>query len=420
MDKLLAIIKREYLVRIRSKGFLVGTILTPLLMAGIAFLPMLILGKGEHRTYQLVILDQTKDAALSTQIEKRLTEENAKSDRFEVRREAVTADKLDARQQELNQQIKENQLGGYVILRPDVLETGQVAERAKNPNDFAITGRIRSSLKQAIVEERMRRAGISPEKVAEVSKDINIDFINERGERETPMAKWAMSFAMGIMLYISILVYGLYVMRGVIEEKQSRIIEVLLSSVKPFHLMLGKVTGIGLVSLTQVAIWMTSMFVISSVAAAQAIAFGGFQIPRIPLGMVAFMLIFLVLGYFLYSTLYAMIGAIVSSEEDGQQMQMPVTLLLVMPYILSSFVLSKPDGTMATILSMVPFFSPILMFMRITVQQPPWWQIALSLVLLIGSIFGAVWIAARIYRIGVLMYGKRPSLPELMKWLKYT
>lgn len=420
MDKLLAIIKREYLTRVKSKGFILGTILTPLLMAGIAFLPMLMFGKGQKSSYELIILDQTKDTALYQRAEKLLTDKNGQSDRFVVTHEAITAERIEARQQELNQEIKADKLGGYVVLSPDVLESGKVAQRAKNPNDFAVIGRIRSALKQALIEERMTRVGISPAKVAEVSKDIEINFINDQGERETPMVKWALSFAMGIMLYISILVYGLYVMRGVMEEKQSRIIEVLLSSVKPFHLMLGKVTGIGLVSLTQVSIWVGSLFLITSIAAGQAIALGGATIPRIPLSLIIFMLIFLVLGYFLYSTFYAMVGAMVSSEEDGQQAQMPITLLLVLPYILSSFVLSKPDGAIATVLSMIPFFSPILMFMRITVQQPPWWQIALSIALLIGAIFGAIWFAAKIYRVGVLMYGKRPSLPELMKWLKYT
>lgn len=420
MDKLLAIIKREYLTRVKSKGFLLGTILTPLLMAGIAFLPMLMFGKGQRGSYRLIILDQTKDATLYQRAEKFLTDENGKADRFVVTREPISAGQLEARKQELNQEIKSDRLGGYVVLSPDVLDTGKLAQRAKNANDFAVSGRIRSALRQAVIEERMSRAGISPAKVAEVSKDIEIDFINDRGERETPLVRWALSFSMGIILYISILVYGLYVMRGVMEEKQSRIIEVLLSSVKPFQLMLGKVAGIGLVSLTQVSIWVSSMFIITSVAAAQAVAFGGVTIPRIPISLIIFMLIFLVLGYFLYSTFYAMIGAMVSSEEDGQQAQMPITLMLVLPYILSSFVLSKPDGAIATVLSMIPFFSPILMFMRITVQQPPWWQIALSIALLIGAIFGAIWFAAKIYRVGVLMYGKRPSLPELMKWLKYT
>ena len=157
----------------------------------------------------------------------------------------------------------------------------------------------------------MLREGISPEKVREVSKDINVEFINERGETESPMAKWAFSFLLGIILYISILVYGMYVMRGVIEEKQSRIIEVLLSSVKPFQLMLGKVTGIGLVSLTQVSIWVGSIVAITTFAAAQAIAFGDFKFPRVPISLVFFFLIFFVLGYFLYATMYAIVGAIV-------------------------------------------------------------------------------------------------------------
>lgn len=420
MDKLLAIIKREYLTRVKSKGFIIGTILTPLLMAGIAFLPMLLFGKGERNTYRLIVLDQTSDAALFQRAEKFLTEKSDRGDRFEVTREAIAADQLEARQQQLNQAIKADKLGGYVIFPADVLESGKILQRAKNVNDFSLLNRIRNAFNQAVIEQRMMRAGISPEKVSAVSKDIQIDLINERGEQEAPMSKFWLPFLLSIILYISTLVYGMYVMRGVIEEKQSRIIEVLLSSVKPFHLMLGKVTGIGLVTLTQVGIWVGSMFIISGVAAAQALAFGDFKIPKIPVSMLLFFLLYFVLGYFLYATLYAMVGAMVSSEEDGQQAQMGITILLVVPYVLSSFVLSKPDGVTATVLSLIPFFSPILMFMRIAVQQPPWWQIVLSLVLLLGTILGAVWVAAKIYRVGVLMYGKRPSLPELVKWLKYT
>jgi ABC-2 type transport system permease protein len=130
--------------------------------------------------------------------------------------------------------------------------------------------------------------------------------------------------------------------------------------------------------------------------------------------------VYFVLGYFLYATLYAIVGAIVSNQEDGQQAQFPITMSIALSMAFSSFIMTKPDSTISVIVSLIPFFSPILMFMRITVQQPPWWQIALSIALLVGAIFGAVWLAAKIYRVGVLMYGKRPSLPEVMKWLKYT
>lgn len=421
MDKLLAIIKREYLIRVRSKGFILGTVLTPLLMAGIAFLPMLLFGKGgERATFKLIVLDQSKSPAIYQELAKALTRPDEKGDHYEISQEIIAPERTEARQQELNELIKQDKLNAYLILPPDVLEAGKVFQRAKNVNDFANVGRLRNALNQTIIEQRMLREGISPEKVREVSKDINVEFINERGETESPLAKWGFSFLLGIILYISILVYGMYVMRGVIEEKQSRIIEVLLSSVKPFQLMLGKVTGIGLVSLTQVSIWVGSIMAITTFAAAQAIAFGDFKFPRVPVSLVFFFLIFFVLGYFLYATMYAIVGAIVSNEEDGQQAQLPITMCLVLPYIFSSFVLSKPDSLFSVILSMIPLFSPILMFMRITVQQPPWWQIALSIGLLIGSVFGSIWLAAKIYRVGVLMYGKRPSLPELFKWLKYT
>jgi ABC-2 type transport system permease protein len=144
------------------------------------------------------------------------------------------------------------------------------------------------------------------------------------------------------------------------------------------------------------------------------------KMPRIPVAQLIFFVVYFVLGYFLYATLYAMVGSIVSNEEDGQQVQMPVTMTIVVPVMLSTLVLRNPSGTASTILSMIPFFSPVLMFLRIGLEMPPWWQIALSIVLMIATILGAVWIASKIYRVGVLMYGKRPTLPELMRWLKYS
>jgi ABC-2 type transport system permease protein len=206
----------------------------------------------------------------------------------------------------------------------------------------------------------------------------------------------------------------------VLEEKQSRIIEVLLSSVRPFDLMLGKLIGIGMVGLTQYLIWAFFGLLIGVIAALPAISASWSSIPRIPVAQLIFFVVFFVLGYFLYATLYAMVGAIVSSEEDGQQVQLPVTMTLVIPMLMLSMVMRNPNGTVSTILSMIPIFSPVLMFLRIGLQMPPWWQIALSIALLIMTILGLVWVAAKIYRVGVLMYGKRPTLPELAKWLRYS
>jgi ABC-2 type transport system permease protein len=418
MDKLLAIIKREYFTRVKSKGFILGTILTPLFMAGLIFAPMLFIGNGTKSVYRLIVLDQTTDDSIYKRAQSELLAEDDVA--FTVQREIIAAERLESRQQELNQEIKAERLDGYVVLPADVLTQGKIFRRAKNVNDFDTNRRLREAFNSAVIGQRLINAGIKPQDVDAINKDVSIDFINDRGEKESPLGQWGLSFLLGIILYVTILVYGLYVLQGVIEEKQSRIVEVLLSSVKPFQLMLGKVIGIGMVSLTQIMVWALSLGLVSALAAAQAIALGSFKVPRIPFSVLFFFALYFLLGYFLYATLYALVGSMVSSQEDGQQAQFPITMFIAIPMALASFVMTKPDSVLSTTLSLIPFFSPILMFMRITVQQPPAWQIALSIALLIATIFGAIWLAAKIYRVGVLMYGKRPSLPELMKWLKYT
>jgi ABC-2 type transport system permease protein len=420
MDKLIAIIKREYLFRVRSKGFIIGTALSPLLMMSLVLVPMFIAMGSGSENYRIVVLDQTEDEALYARMQQLLIADNAKSNRYEVERETVAeTEDLAARQQRLNQQIIEKKLDGYLVLPRDVLDQRRVAYHTRNVSDFGGSSRLRSAVNTAIIERRMERAGLDAARVNELSRNVQIELINERGERERGQTV-ILAYVLLMILYITILVYGLMVMRGVLEEKQSRIIEVLLSSVRPFQLMLGKLIGIGLVGLTQYAVWAGFALIISAVAAAQALTLSSVRLPQISVSLMIFFVLYFLLGYFLYATLYAMVGAMVSNEEDGQQVQMPVTMTIIIPIAISSLILRNPNSALSTVLSLVPFFSPVLMFMRITLQPPPWWQIALSLVLLVATILGAVWLAAKIYRVGVLMYGKRPTLPELAKWLRYT
>jgi ABC-2 type transport system permease protein len=223
-----------------------------------------------------------------------------------------------------------------------------------------------------------------------------------------------------VFIYITVLIYGVTVMRGVMEEKQSRIIEVLLASVKPFELMLGKVVGIGLVGLTQYVVWVVSGLALSALSAVAAVAVAGFDLPKISVSLMIFFMVYYLLGYFLYAALYAMIGAIVSNEDDGQQAQWPVSMTFAMSFVLSTLAMENPNGVAVTILSLIPFFGPSLMFLRIAIGSAPAWQIAASITLLILTIVVVTWIAAKIYRVGVLMYGKRPTLPELARWLRYS
>lgn len=418
MSKLFSIIKREYWTRVRGKGFIIGTIISPLLMMSFAFVPFLIGRASGPGKISIAVLDQNGDPGLRGRLEKLLEPAGPRDDRYELQWEAIApGESAETRQAELNQRISSGKLDGYLVLPPDLINQEQVRYHVKNVGGGS--GQVRDAINKAIFESRVKQAGLDAERIRELNKTVRLEVVNAKGERERGQT-FILSFGLLMIIYITILVYGVMVMRGVIEEKQSRIIEVLLSSVRPFDLMLGKIIGIGAVGLTQYLIWAICGAAISLVAALPALATGAVKIPQVSTAQIVFFVVYFVLGYFLYATFYAMVGAIVSSEEDGQQMQMPVTMTIIVPVMISTLVMRNPDGMASTILSLVPFFTPVLMFLRIGLQMPPWWQIALSIVLMVGTILGSVWLAAKIYRVGVLMYGKRPTIPELIKWLRYT
>ena len=220
------------------------------------------------------------------------------------------------------------------------------------------------------------------------------------------------------MLFTTVLVYGISVMRSVLEEKNSRVMEVLLSALTPKELMAGKIIGVAAVGLTQIAIWAALGAVLGGPYALAAR--GALQGVSIPPATLIFFAVFFLLGYLLYSSMYAALGALVSTDQEGQQLQIVVMGPLLFAYLMMFGVLRQPNATFSLVLSLVPFFAPLLMYMRIMVQPPPAWQVALSIALMVATIYGMVSLCARIYRIGILMYGKRPTLPEIWKWLRYT
>ena len=420
MDKIIAIIKREYLTRVRSKGFVIGTILSPLLMMSFIIVPILVVGRGGTSDYKLVLLEQTGDASLMTRLDQLLMENNAKSDRYTVRHEVVpVGESIESRRPALDEQVKSGEINAYLMLPNGVLEKESIILRARNVSDFANRGRIEHAVNSAVSERRFIQAGLNPEHIRTLNREVDLEVQNPEGQSERGQT-FILAYALLMILYITILIYGVTVMRGVIEEKQSRIVEVLLSSVKPFQLMLGKLVGIGLVGLTQYFTWAIFIFVISTVAALPAFAMGAFKMPNIPASLIVYFVVYFVLGYFLYATLYAAVGAMVTSEEDAQQIQIPVTMFIVIPMIFSSAILRNPNSTFSIILSLIPFFAPVLMFMGFAFRSLRSGRSVSRSCSMIVTILGAVWLAAKIYRVGILMYGKRPNLPEIMKWLKYT
>jgi ABC-2 type transport system permease protein len=224
-------------------------------------------------------------------------------------------------------------------------------------------------------------------------------------------------FVLILLLYFTLVVYGVAVMRSIVEEKSSRVMEVLLSAVSPKQMMAGKLLGVGAVGLTQILIWMAfgALFL-----APGMLAFEGAARIDLPLILIPAFAVFFILGYLLYSALFAALGAIVNSDQEANQLQLIVTLPLIVPMVLLNYILRQPNAPFSVWMSMVPLFSPVLMYVRIVVQTPPLWQIALSLAILLVTIYGVLVLCSRIYRVGILMYGKKPSVSELLKWVRYA
>jgi ABC-2 type transport system permease protein len=419
MSKLLTIIKREYLTRVKSKGFIIGTILSPLVMSSFIVVPFLLGKYSGPDKYRVVALDQSGDAVLVRRIEALLEPKRPEQARYEFTQVTVASEsEIEAKRPELSERMAKKEIDGYVVLPADVLSRKEITFYAKNAGSLSGRTRMEDAISRATSERRIELAGLNAEQVRSLTKEITLKVVNERGESGRGRIMLALSLM--IMIYLTVLIYGITVMRGVTEEKQNRIIEVLLSSVRPFDLLMGKVIGIGLVGLTQYVFWALCGLLLSGVAALPAIALYSDQVPKLSFSLMFFFVVYYLLGYFLYATLYAMVGSIVSNDDDGQQAQMPITMTFMIAWILSVLVMENPTGTAATILSLIPFFGPSLMFMRIALEAAPGWQIALSIALMVATIIGVVWLAAKIYRVGVLMYGKRPTIPELVRWLRYS
>ncbi len=426
MNKTLVVIKREYLTRVRSKAFIIGTIISPLLILALMILPSLLTFKSGGSRH-ITVLDQSGDSQIYEGIKKRLEEGELSSGEkrsignttFKLERVIVAPDQdVRALADSYNDKVANVSDEATLILPKGILNSQSPEYRAKNPSDMVV-GNVERSLNDVLRTRRLAQAGLDKSKIDEYTKSIELVKTNPQGEEEKGIPRFLIGMVMLFFIYMTTLFYGIFVMRGVIEEKQSRIVEVVISSIKPFQLMMGKLLGIGLVGLTQYSIWVLCLIAFAKFGLSM-FASQGVTMPEIPISWLIYFIIYFVLGYFLFATLYAMVGAMVSTEEDAQQAQTPVTLIIILPMLLFGMVMANPDSTVSTVLSMIPFFSSTLMIMRIAMVNPPLWQVIGSMVGMILTIIAAVWVVSRIYRVGILMYGKRPSIAELGKWIRYS
>ena len=424
MRKLWVIIKREYITRVRTKGFVIATISIPLLTAGVFGLSVLLATRQRSHTLNIATLDEA--GGLSAAIARGLTRNLPDGQPlFRVVKTIEQPEAAERTRADLRAEVVAGGLDGYLVVPKDVT-AGKAAEfHTRNPGDFMLMGSIESAVSDAVIARRLEERGIHVDNLKEAVRGVEIKLVRvtREGETEEKGQTFLMSVVLALLLYSTLIMYGIVTMRSVLEEKTTRIVEVLVSAVRPFQLMAGKILGVGAVAFTQYLIWTLSIAAAGAYGATMASAAGTGNPMRnlhVPIGVMAYLLIYFLTGYFLYASIYAAIGAASSNEQDAQQLQWPATLPLVFSFLMFNFVLRDPASTVSVVLSEIPFFAPILMLLRITSQTPPFWQIALSMVLLILTTVGVVYVSARIYRVGVLMHGKRPSLVEIFRWLKYT
>jgi len=406
-----AVLRREYLQRVRSKFFIAATLGGPALMAALFVLPVYFSNRGEVAERTLAVVDGTD--VLYERVAPEL-----ESSGWTVSEQRWYADVAT----ELRERVELGEIGGYIMLDELTLETGEAALYARRRPSPIRLFTIESSISRAALEYQLEQAGVDAEAMLD-GGDLRVELLSQSATDSR--GGFAIAYLGAMALYMVLLIYAVSVMRATLEEKTSRVVEIIVSSIEPWHLMLGKIVGVGAVGLTQMAVWITAGALLIAtglpmlIAARPELANLAEISDVLPgAGIFAVFVGFFLCGYFMYSGLYAAVGAMCNTDEEAQQAQLPLVLLQVAPIVLIMGVIRDPLSPLSTGLSLFPLFTPILMWARVASGVVPVWQVGLSFVLMVLAILAIAWIAGRIYKVGILMAGKRPTLPELWRWVR--
>lgn len=429
MSKTWVVFRSEFGRRVRSKWFIITTLLGPVFLIAIMVIPGVIgymASEGNVRT--IAVVDETGALLQSLQ------DEAGAQMRF------VPAE---GPRDSLRAAVERGDLDGYLVIPAEIMEgRAEALYYSVEGGGLSLGSNLERVVDQATDRVRLAAVNAPPEilEIVETRPAVRLMKLTEGGETaDSTAASAAIGFVLGFIIYVAMFIYGAYVMHGVMEEKQSRVLEVVVSSVRPFELLMGKVLGIGAMGLLQMGMWAAILFGLSLSAGGiaslfldpadfnlpegasgeQLLAQADFALPHLSAGLFIWFLLFFLGGYLLYSSLFAAVGSSVEHQQDAQGLMLPVTILIVIPIMFISLVVDSPNATLSVVLSMVPFFSPILMVVRVAVTAVPFWQVFLSFVFLCAAFVGTIWICGRIYRVGILMYGKKPTLRDLARWLRY-
>ena len=431
-NKVFAVISREFITRVRTKGFIIGTLLMPLmfvLFIGGVFI-FAIFFQPSTKTYDVVdqsgivynefvsLLDDSLDSGLPKYVFNKVELKNGN---------------LDSTLAFLQGLVNSKKIDGYLVFPQDILQSKTVQYAARNVSNFEEQRDISRALSKIVTNHKLAETGVSPDSIRKIFNNNRVDLVShqvtEEGSTEKSGASsFVLTYILVYMMFLMVMIYGQMVMRSVIEEKSQRISETIVSAVRPMELLVGKLIGICMLGITQLVIVGVIFLVVALYGEMIFSSFGVTSMDLLSvvnqihfsLSIFAFMILFFIFGFIFYASIFAAVGAMVNTEEEGQQFQMPIIILLIFSFFIMFTVAQNPDTVKAYWISLVPFFTPVVMFARISVSDPVLPDGALlSIPVMIVSTILLLWFIAKIYRVGILMYGKKPSLKEAIKWIKY-
>jgi ABC-2 type transport system permease protein len=432
VNKLVAVLKREYLQAVRKKMFIVMTFLMPVLMSAVLVLPSLIMARGMGEK-KVAVLDGTgalREAferapvesapAPAVQSRRRDFPGNLKTQYVPVKGDAEAEAKpyLDRLSAE-----KSERLDAVFIVPADAMTNPEAKLKyySRAAADFMSQERLSSIANRAMQQQRLAGRGIGKDEAESLLRRLPTDAVqlSKSGEQKKGgMANFFVGFIMTGLLVVPSFVYGLEIMRGIIQEKSDRVVEVLVSSMSTSQLLVGKILGVALVGLTQIGVWFLMFAAVGTFGAATAAMAGENVLQLLRPSTFVYFFIFFVLAYLTYVCVYAIGGAVSNSEKEAQQLIAPITMVMMLPWFLLVAIITNPESPLSVGFSIAPVFGPMTMYIRTLVSEPPMWHVLLSIASSIAAIAFFFWATAKIFRVGILSYGKRPTIPELWRWLK--
>jgi ABC-2 type transport system permease protein len=436
MSRIKPIIKREFTQAVSSKAFIIGTILGPLLLAGVFGLQFLILAKAGGGSQRIAIVDASgNDLAprLAALVEERAAAGPAFIARadYEFELQEAAPGEYETVQQRMTERMVAGEIDGYLWLPPEALDGTGLRYQGSNATNSQVTSDLRQAAQRVVQSERLQREGIDETRLGDALQPVGLEIVRTAGDGDVggTGAARILAFGMAFAIYIMVIMYGQTIMTSVQEEKRDRIVELIVSSVRARDLLIGKVVGIGAAGVLQMVTWVAAATLLLTYSATIGGLLGASDsvlqalsqqtmLPRIPISLAVTFVLFFAGGFFLFATLFAVIGALVTNTQESQQFVFPVLLPFIIGFFISMPAAENPNSTIAVIGSLVPFTSPMVMPVRISVAGLDWAQTGLSLVLLFGTAMLTVWVAGKIYRVAIFATGKKPTAGEIIRWMR--